>query len=122
MAESSKTPKRSRPRPSPGVIKRCRYSTQTTSAGVLQVVLSDTVSFSNVGVWHKACKEVESTGLRIEDMLVSQGKKLLLATRIGAKRPRDNDSEAPSQRELDDVQARVDSLVKEGGSVYRKIH
>lgn len=113
MAESSKTPKEIATETLTGVAKRCGYSTQTTSAGVLQVVLSDTVSFSNVGVWHKACKEVsESTGLRIEDMLVSQGKKLLLATRIGAKRPRDNDSEAPSQRELDDVQARVDSLVR----------
>jgi hypothetical protein len=89
------------------------YSTKLTSASVLQVILPDTVSFGSLNVWSTSCKEVASkTSVPIEDMLVSQGKQLIIATRIGTKRQREeSESDRPSQRDLDDVQYKVDSLV-----------
>ena len=106
-----KTPKEQAIETLVNVAKGLGYETKTTSAGVLQVLLPDTVSFGSLNVWNQSCKDVaSSTRVSIEDMLVSQGNQLLVATRIGSKRPRE-EAEKPSQRELDDVQEKVDILV-----------
>jgi hypothetical protein len=96
------------------VAKGLGYKTNMSTASVLQVILPDTVSFGALSVWNQSCVEVSSrTNVSIETMLVSQGKKLVIATRVGAKRPRGAEAEdAPSQRDLDDVQAKVEELVK----------
>ena len=109
---TSKSPKEQAIDTLVGVAKGLGYETKTTAAGVLQVMLPNTISFGTLNVWNQTCKDVAgSTKVLIEDMLVSQGKQLLIATRVGAKRPRDDEANAPSQRELDDVQEKVESLV-----------
>ena len=112
MAEvTEKTPKQQVLETLQGVAKSNAYEYKLTSGGVLQLLLPDTVSFSMLNTWHQTCKDLAgSTKVAVDDLLVSEGKKLVLATRVGAKRPRDGDS-APSQRELDDVQDKVETLI-----------
>jgi len=106
----TKTPKEQATETLIAVAKGLGYTTKTTAAGVLQVLLPDTVSFGTLNVWNQSCKDVASTAkISISDMLVSEGPKLLIATRIGAKRARDE--EGPSQKDLDDVQENVETLV-----------
>jgi len=106
----AKTPKEQATETLIAVAKGLGYTTKTTVAGVLQVVLPDTVSFGTLNVWNQSCKDVASTAkISISDMLVSEGPTLLIATRIGAKRARDEDG--PSQRDLDDVQENVATLI-----------
>jgi hypothetical protein len=96
------------------VAKGLGHETKLSTASVLQVTLTDTVSFGVLNVFNQSCAEVSSrTNVPIETMLVSQGKQLVIATRVGAKRPRGADDEdAPSQRDLDEVQTKVEDLVK----------
>lgn len=109
--EAQKTPKERALETLSGRARALGYETKTTSAGVLQVVLPDTISFATLNAWNQSCRDVASSiKIAVEDMLVSQGKRLILATRIGAKRPREED--APSQKELDDVQDKVETLIE----------
>lgn len=102
-----------------GVAKSLGHETKATSVGI-QVVLPDTISFGTLNVWNNSCKDVAtSTKTTVEDVLVSQGKKLVLATRIGAKRARDDES-SPSQRDLDDVQDKVETLISKVMSASSK--
>lgn len=96
-----------------GVAKSLGYETLKTSAGVIQIFLPETVSFTNINNWRTTCVEVSSkTGVNIEDLLVSQDGRLVIATRIGRKRQRSEDTDAPSQRDLDDIEGKVDALIK----------
>ena len=96
------------------VAKGLGHVTKLSTASILQVTLPHTVSFGAISVWNQSCAEVSSgTNVPVESMLVSQGKQLVIATRVGAKRPRGaDDDDTPPQRDLDDVQAKVDELVK----------
>ena len=96
-----------------GVADGMGYENTTTSAGVLQIFLPETVSFTAINNWRTTCVEVASnTGVQIEDLLVSQQKRLVIATRIGRKRQRSDEPQAPSQRDLDDVESKVGDLIK----------
>jgi hypothetical protein len=113
MDPSSSSPKEQAIETLVSVARGLGHETKMSTASVVQVLVSDTVSFGTVNVWNKSCNDVAlRTNVSVEDMVVSQGKKLVIATRIGSKRPRDADDEKPSQRDLDDVQAKVDALVK----------
>jgi len=108
---TTKTPKEQAIETLQGVAKSLGYETKLTSVG-LQLILPDVISFGTLNVWNKSCKDVAASAkTTVEDMLVSQGKKLVLATRIGAKRARDDDGNAPSQKDLDDVQDKVETLI-----------
>lgn len=107
---SAKTPKEQATETLISVAAGLGYTCKTTAAGVLQVILPDTISFGTLNAWNQSCKDVASTTkISIVDMLVSEGPNLLIATRIGTKRPRDE--EGPSQKDLDDVQDKVDTLI-----------
>lgn len=108
---AEKTPKQQVLETLEGVAKSNGHEHKLTSAGVFQLLLPETVSFGTLNTWHQTCRDLAaSTKVSIEDLLVSEGTRLVLATRVGAKRPRDSES-VPSQRELDDVEERVDTLV-----------
>ena len=108
---TTKTPKEQATETLEEVAKSLGHQTKPTSVGI-QLILTDTISFGTLNVWHKSCKDVAaSTKTAVEDMLVSQGKKLVLATRIGAKRSREDDANAPSQKDLDEVQDKVETLI-----------
>jgi hypothetical protein len=96
------------------VAKGLGHETKLSTSSILQVILPDTVSFGALTVWNQSCSEVSArVNVPIEVMLVSQGKRLVIATRVGAKRPRDAEAaDTPSQQDLDDVQSKVDELVK----------
>ena len=93
--------------------KELGFETRTTSSSVFQTILPSTISFSTIETWLKSCKDVAATlKTKIEVALVSQKNELMFATRIGKKRARDDDDNVPTQTELDDVQDRVESLIK----------
>lgn len=91
---------------------RLGFTPRKTSAGVLQALLPDTTSFSSVDAWYQASKDVATTlDVKIEVMLASKKADLLLVARFGKKRGREDD-EPPSQDVLDEVQDKVDSMIK----------
>lgn len=87
--------------------------TRTTAAGVLQVVLKETTSFKQLETYHDAVKRtVKRAGVAIEDVLGSQGSQLIVATRIGAKRPRANDAPEPNEQALRNLVDKIGSTVE----------
>ena len=87
--------------------------TRITSAGVLNTLLDHTVAFSTLNSWNEACRETARVcAVPIEDNLVSESGEFLIATRIGFKRPREREEQKHEQRELDDVQRKVLTLLR----------
>lgn len=91
--------------------RRLEFETRLTAAGVLQVMLPDTVCFTNLNQWHEVVKATSKrTGVAIEDLIGSVGTEFVMATRIGRKRERPADP--PSDRALEDVLDKVDVALK----------
>lgn len=112
MEESPKSPKEIVISELESIAKGLGLTTRLTAAGVLHTCLDDTVSFSTLDKWNGSCKALaKANTLPIEDLLLSQGANLLIATRIGLKRPREEQSPI-TQHELDTIQERICQLVK----------
>jgi hypothetical protein len=95
------------------VAKGMGLTTRVTAAGVLQVILAETTSFKQLETYHDAVKRTaKRAGVTIEDSLGSQGAELVVATRIGAKRPRPDDVPAPNEQKLRDLIEKIGTTVE----------
>jgi len=95
------------------VAKSMGLTTRVTAAGVLQVVLTETTSFKQLETYHDAVKRTaKRAGVTIEDSLGSQGSELVVATRIGAKRPRSEDVPVPNEQKLRELVEKIGTTVE----------
>lgn len=111
--EAAKDPKELARAALDAVAKSMGLATRVTAAGVLQVVLAETTSFKQLETYHDAVKRTaRRAGVLIEDSIGSQGAELVVATRIGTKRPRPSDVPPPNEQTLRDLVDKIGTTVE----------
>lgn len=91
------------------------WTVTKTAASVLQGECQDTVSFSTLNSYAEACKRAASEyGVAVEPMIGSIGKKMVVSTRLGAKRQRteDNPNLRGEEDKRDKIRATLGKLSK----------
>jgi hypothetical protein len=86
---------------------------RTTSAGVLQVVLKATTTFSTLSTLHDACRAAarHASGITVVDLLIADGADVLFVVRVAARK-RTREPDKPSEKAVASTLAKLDECWK----------